>query len=185
MSVATLGHVRRWEFPPHSATEQVGQWPLVLRNERHIFFLRFSFSCFFGQSSFSALLPPPNEPSPSQCSLHKKIVRQITYYEKNYLFVFISIVGFSCKEHFIAGEWIAWMCEGQPQLMKSTEFLYFHHLQEGRDIQYVKIHATWEVLTRYAEIMKIRMPMQEVSDPRRASTSESLLSLMSHKNTLA
>ena len=69
--------------------------------------------------------------------------------------------------------------------MKSTEFLYFHHLQEGRDIQYVKIHATWEVLTRYAEIMKIRMPMQEVSDPRRASTSESLLSLMSHKNTLA
>lgn len=34
-------------------------------------------------------------------------------------------------------------------------------IKEGRPHQFVKIHAPWEVLTRYAEIMKIRMPINE------------------------
>ncbi len=54
---------------------------------------------------------------------------------------------------------------GQPSILTclliTTKLLPFA-IQEGRDIQYVKIHATWEVLTRYAESMKIRMPMKEV-----------------------
>jgi len=39
-----------------------------------------------------------------------------------------------------------------------------YDIKEGREVQYVKIHATWEVLTRYAEIMKVRMPMKEVPE---------------------
>lgn len=39
-----------------------------------------------------------------------------------------------------------------------------YDIKEGREVQYVKVHATWEVLTRYAEIMKVRMPMKEVPE---------------------
>jgi anoctamin-1 len=44
-----------------------------------------------------------------------------------------------------------------------------YDIKEERDIQYVKIHATWEVLSRYAEIIKIRMPMKEVPQEIRAA----------------
>ena len=35
-------------------------------------------------------------------------------------------------------------------------------VQESRDIQYTKIYAPFEVLSRYAEIMKYRMPIKQV-----------------------
>lgn len=35
-------------------------------------------------------------------------------------------------------------------------------------MHYVKVHATWEVLTRYAEIMQLRLPMREVPEDNNA-----------------
>ena len=35
-------------------------------------------------------------------------------------------------------------------------------VQESRDIQYTKIYAPFEALSRYAEIMKYRMPITQV-----------------------
>lgn len=39
-----------------------------------------------------------------------------------------------------------------------------HDFQEGRTLQYTKIHAPIDLLTRYAEILKIRMPIKEVPE---------------------
>lgn len=38
--------------------------------------------------------------------------------------------------------------------------------QEGGDLHFVKIHAPLEVLRRYSEILKLRMPMKEVRTGR-------------------
>lgn len=35
--------------------------------------------------------------------------------------------------------------------------------EEGGDLHFVKVHAPLEVLRRYSEILKLRMPMKEVS----------------------
>ncbi|XP_076344099.1 anoctamin-2-like isoform X2 [Tachypleus tridentatus] len=45
------------------------------------------------------------------------------------------------------------------------EGLELEHVNEGEmDVNFVKIHAPWEVLTRYAEIIKMKMPVKKESD---------------------
>ena len=36
-------------------------------------------------------------------------------------------------------------------------------MDDSSPLTFVKIHTPWEVLQRYAEILKVRMPMKEVS----------------------
>ena len=48
---------------------------------------------------------------------------------------------------------------GSVHTWSSDTLVYF---QEDRTEQYMKIHAPLEVLTRYAELLKIRMPIKEV-----------------------
>lgn len=36
-------------------------------------------------------------------------------------------------------------------------------LQSDESVHFVKVHAPWEVLTRYAEILKMKMKMKKVS----------------------
>lgn len=36
--------------------------------------------------------------------------------------------------------------------------------EDGNDLHFIKIHAPIEVLRRYSEILKLRMPMKEVSN---------------------
>lgn len=36
-----------------------------------------------------------------------------------------------------------------------------HDIKVGRGVQYTKVHATWEVLSRYAELMHLHMPIKE------------------------
>lgn len=36
-------------------------------------------------------------------------------------------------------------------------------LQSDESVHFVKIHAPWEVLTRYAEILKMKLKMKKVS----------------------
>lgn len=38
-----------------------------------------------------------------------------------------------------------------------------HHDEEGVPLHFVKVHAPDEVLRRYAEILKLRMPMKMVN----------------------
>ncbi|KAK3592615.1 hypothetical protein CHS0354_008152 [Potamilus streckersoni] len=54
---------------------------------------------------------------------------------------------------------------------KKARDIFHHNLQEeglqlelddsDPEIRYMKVHATWEVLSRYGEILKIKMPLQE------------------------
>ena len=37
-------------------------------------------------------------------------------------------------------------------------------IDENSPLTFVKIHTPWEVLQRYAEILKVRMPMKEVGN---------------------
>lgn len=48
--------------------------------------------------------------------------------------------------------------------LKNEGLILEHEMQEGRKVNFVKIHVPWEVLTRYAEIMKFKMPMKRVSE---------------------
>lgn len=42
-------------------------------------------------------------------------------------------------------------------------FLTFEFVQkEGEEVHFLKVHAPYEVLTRYAEILKVRMPVKKV-----------------------
>lgn len=34
--------------------------------------------------------------------------------------------------------------------------------KEGEEVHFLKVHAPYEVLTRYAEILKVRMPVKKV-----------------------
>ena len=50
------------------------------------------------------------------------------------------------------------MCK---RMLIKAEFLI--QQKEGAEIHYLKVHAPYEVLTRYAEILKVRMPVKKVS----------------------
>ncbi|KAK2172730.1 hypothetical protein NP493_931g00039 [Ridgeia piscesae] len=39
-----------------------------------------------------------------------------------------------------------------------------HDIKVGRGVQYTKVHASWEVLSRYAELMHLHMPIKEKLD---------------------
>ena len=47
------------------------------------------------------------------------------------------------------------------RMLIKAEFLI--QQKECAEIHYLKVHAPYEVLTRYAEILKVRMPVKKVS----------------------
>ncbi|XP_078330446.1 anoctamin-1-like isoform X5 [Crassostrea virginica] len=73
---------------------------------------------------------------------------------------------------------LAWSTEGKPEKLahsKEARAVFEENLEkeglklerdekEGAEIHYLKVHAPYEVLTRYAEILKVRMPVKKSMD---------------------
>ncbi|XP_062591688.1 anoctamin-1-like isoform X2 [Saccostrea cucullata] len=73
---------------------------------------------------------------------------------------------------------LAWSTEGKPEKLAQSaqaRAIFEENLKqeglelekdekEGEEIHYLKVHAPYEVLTRYAEILKVRMPVKKSMD---------------------
>ena len=55
------------------------------------------------------------------------------------------------------------------RLIELTAHSSSRDFQEIDSISYMKVHAPWDVLTRYAELLKIQLPLQEVSSMMRSN----------------
>uniref|UniRef100_K1QJJ1 Anoctamin n=1 Tax=Magallana gigas TaxID=29159 RepID=K1QJJ1_MAGGI len=91
---------------------------------------------------------------------------------------------------------LAWSTEGKPEKLAHSQearAVFEENLEqeglklekdekEGEEVHFLKVHAPYEVLTRYAEILKVRMPVKK--SPTCETAGLSVLSLHCHRSVL-